>query len=77
MVKEQWCFQINQDMKEIGKKDKWLDMELKFMQMETDMQDNLVKMSQMELVFGTVLKIKQKDRENGKMEREQLGLESH
>jgi len=34
-------------------------------------------MSQMEPVFGTVLKIKQKDRENGKMEREQLGLESH
>lgn len=77
MVKEQWCFQINQDMKETGKKDKWLDMELKFMQMETDMQDNLVKMSQMEPVFGTVLKIKQKDRENGKMEREQPGLESH
>jgi hypothetical protein len=37
MVKEQWCFQINQDMKETGKKDKWLDMERKFMQMETDM----------------------------------------
>jgi hypothetical protein len=31
----------------------------------------------MEPVFGTVLKIKQKDRENGKMAREQLGLESH
>jgi hypothetical protein len=24
-------------MKETGKRDKWLDMELKFMQMETDM----------------------------------------
>lgn len=77
MVKVLWCSLINQDMKETGKRDKWPDMELKFMQMETDMQDNLAKMSQMEQVFGTALRIKQKDRENGKMEREQLGLESH
>lgn len=77
MVKVLWCFQINQDMKETGKRDKWLDMELKFMQMETDMQGNLVKMSQMVQVYGTASKIKQKDKENGKMEREQLGLENH
>lgn len=77
MEKVLWCFQTNQDMKETGKRDKWLDMELKFMRMETDMQDSLVKMSRMEPVFGTVLKIKQKDKENGKMEREQLGLENH
>jgi hypothetical protein len=31
----------------------------------------------MEQVYGTALRIKQKDRENGKMEREQLGLGSH
>lgn len=77
MVKVLWCFQINQDMKETGKRDKWLVMELKFMQMETDMQGNLVKMSQMVQVYGTASKIKQKDKENGKMEREQLGLENH
>jgi hypothetical protein len=77
MEKELWYFQTNQDMKETGKRDKWLDMELKFMRMETDMLDNLVKMSRMEPVFGTVLKIKLKDKENGKVEREQLGSESH
>lgn len=77
MVKVLWCFQINQDMKETGKRDKWLGMELKFMLMETDMQGNLVKMSQMVQVYGTASKIKQKDKENGKMEREQLGLENH
>lgn len=76
MEKEQWCFKINQDMKETGRKDKCLDMVLKFMQTETDMLDNLVKMNQMVQVFGTALKIKLKDKENGKMEREQHGLES-
>jgi hypothetical protein len=31
-------------------------------------------MNKMEQVFGTALKIKQKDKENGKMEKGQLGL---
>lgn len=77
MVKAQWYSQIIQDMKEIGKRDKCLGMELKFMQMETDMSDNLLKMNKMEQEFGTALKIKQRDRENGKMEKGQLGLVNH
>jgi hypothetical protein len=41
MVKARWYSQIIQDMKEIGKRDKCQVMELKFMQMEIDMLDNL------------------------------------
>lgn len=63
-------------MKETGKRDKWQVMVLKFIPTETDMSDNLVKMSQTEPVFGTALKTKQKDKENGKMEKEPLGLAS-
>jgi len=76
MGKAQWCSRIIQDMKETGKRDKWQVMVLKFIPTEIDMSDNLVKMSQTEPVFGTALKTKQKDKENGKMEKEPLGLAS-
>lgn len=57
-------------MKKILKMEKWMDMALSNLIMKIDMQVGYKMMYTMELVFGIILMIKLKDKENGQMERD-------